>query len=173
VTCFVREFSIGETKTNADGVREAQILTRVTAGTFIRTLAEDLASRTGSLAHLVELRRLASGPLSLERASKLESLVTSVSEGKPWAELDSFLPFHRALDGILPRFDISEPTAHKIFSGEVRTLAELVLPADIVDESIALYTHQRMVAIVRDADSATGTPRRIERGFPLRFADPI
>lgn len=41
-----------------------------TAGTYIRTLAEDFAKSRGSVAHLVELHRIASGNFSVENASK-------------------------------------------------------------------------------------------------------
>ena len=48
-----------------------------------------------------------------------------------------------------------------------RTLREMGIA------SVALYSQGHLVAIVREADPAAGTPRSIERGFPLRFADPI
>ncbi len=171
VTCFIRECSIEETVDAPAGVRTARIRTRVTAGTFIRTFAEDLAIRAGSLGHLTALRRSASGPLMLNRAKTLDELVSVSSAGGIWSNLDSFIPFHRALDGILPRFEITEGTARKIFSGEVRTLADLTLPESLREESIALYNHGRMVAIVRDGNPQDGTVRRIERGFPLRSTD--
>lgn len=43
-------------------------------GTYIRTLAEDIASSLGSCAHLVKLRRTKSGALSLQDAISFEEL---------------------------------------------------------------------------------------------------
>jgi tRNA pseudouridine55 synthase len=163
VSCKVREFSVVSA---ASGVSSARIRTRVTAGTYIRTLAEDFASRMGSLAHLTSLRRLASGVLTLEKALPLDQIVSSFSEGKNGNELGCFIPFHHSLSGILPRMEVDLATAKRIFSGETRTLAELPL---IHAGSVALYCQNHLVAIVRDAEGAT--PRSIERAFPLRFAD--
>lgn len=47
---------------------------QVSKGTYIRTLAEDLGRDLGCGAHLAGLRRLASGPLSVEGAITLEAL---------------------------------------------------------------------------------------------------
>jgi hypothetical protein len=60
--------------------------------------------------------------------------------------------------------------ATRIFSGEVKTLGELILTEV---GSIALYSRDHLVAIVREQDATLGTPRTIERGFPMRFGDPI
>ena len=43
-------------------------------GTYVRSLARDLARAAGSAAHLVALRRTAAGPFSVEGASTLEDL---------------------------------------------------------------------------------------------------
>lgn len=149
-------------------IASVRIKTTVTAGTFIRTLAEDFAVRAGSLAHLTSLRRLASGSLSLDAALSLDGLAAALAEGRAWSDLSCFIPFHRAVLGILPRMEIDLTTAEKIFAGEVRTLAQLTLSGP---GSIALYAKDRLVAIVRDAEPTLGTARTIERGFPLRFRD--
>ena len=46
------------------------------SGTYIRTLAADLGARLGCGAHLAALRRLASGPFSLEHARQVQALST-------------------------------------------------------------------------------------------------
>ncbi len=43
-------------------------------GTYVRTLAHDMGEQLGCGAHLVELRRLASGPFSLDSAITLDAL---------------------------------------------------------------------------------------------------
>jgi tRNA pseudouridine55 synthase len=169
----IRDFvieSAAEGAPPARGIALARVRATVSAGTFIRTLAEDLALRVGSLAHLTSLRRLASGRISLANAAPLGRLVETLEESGAWSDLPCFTPFHHAVLGILPRLEITVPVAERIFSGEVKTLAGL--PLDRAG-SIALYSRERLVAIVRDADPALGKPRMIERGFPLRFNDPV
>ncbi|TWJ19665.1 tRNA pseudouridine(55) synthase TruB [Geobacter argillaceus] len=47
-------------------------------GTYVRTLAADMGERLGCFAHLVELRRTASGPFAIGRAITLEMLEQAV-----------------------------------------------------------------------------------------------
>jgi tRNA pseudouridine55 synthase len=168
IACQVTEFSVGETRGTVNGVSSAQILARVTSGTFIRTLAEDFATRMESLAHLTALRRLASGVLKLEDALPLDAFATALGEDRSWSDLPAFIPFHRAILGILPRQELDDNTAKRVFAGEVRTIEGLALTGK---GSIALYCQDHLVAIVRDGDAELGTRRSIERAFTLRFQD--
>jgi tRNA pseudouridine55 synthase len=59
---------------------------RCSKGTYIRTLAESIGETLGCGAHLVGLRRTASGPLTLEGAITLEEL-----EARPESERESGL----------------------------------------------------------------------------------
>ncbi|MBZ0271937.1 tRNA pseudouridine(55) synthase TruB [bacterium] len=47
-------------------------------GTYIRSLADDIARALGGLAHLAELRRTASGPFTLNRAITLDDLAGEI-----------------------------------------------------------------------------------------------
>jgi len=70
----VREFvRLSELSHNVDG---ADLRARVvcSAGTYIRTLAEDLGARLGIGAHLAELRRTRAGQFRIEAAASLEDL---------------------------------------------------------------------------------------------------
>jgi tRNA pseudouridine55 synthase len=49
-------------------------------GTYVRVLLSDLARRLGTVGHLVELRRLASGSHSVEDALTLEELTDKVAQ---------------------------------------------------------------------------------------------
>jgi tRNA pseudouridine55 synthase len=51
-------------------------------GTYVRVLLSDLAGRVGTVGHLVELRRLASGSHSVEDALTIEALSVAVDEGR-------------------------------------------------------------------------------------------
>ena len=57
------------------------------AGTYIRTLAEDIGRRLGTGAHLAELRRTRAGKFDLSKAVTIEQLENTVREDK----LDDYL----------------------------------------------------------------------------------
>ncbi len=62
-------------------------------GTYIRSLADDLGRKLGTVGHLAELRRLSCGPFRLEEAISLQSIVD-----KPEAALrDGYQNFVRLL----------------------------------------------------------------------------
>ena len=68
-------------ETNQAGrVVTANLSVRCSKGTYIRTLAEDIAVAVGSVAHLVALRRTRVGDVSLEGCKTLEQLVTGVGK---------------------------------------------------------------------------------------------
>lgn len=84
-------------------------------GTYVRTLAEDLALKLGSLAHLRELRRTASGKFSCEYATSLEQLRTLESN---LAALDNLLlPLDAGLSH-LGRVDLDERQLGAICHGQ-------------------------------------------------------
>lgn len=64
----------GEWEPNEDGVVDLSARVVCSAGTYIRTLAEDLGKRLGIGAHLAELRRTRAGRFSIENALTLELL---------------------------------------------------------------------------------------------------
>lgn len=51
-------------------------------GTYVRTLADDIARALGGRAHLIELRRLANGSLDVADALTIEQLETLAEEGR-------------------------------------------------------------------------------------------
>jgi tRNA pseudouridine55 synthase len=83
-------------------------------GTYIRTLAEDIAAAVGSCAHLAALRRTVAGPFALERAVTLDAL-----DAMELAERDALLlPADAALSGI-ERIDVDAATALALVHGRV------------------------------------------------------
>ena len=52
------------------------------AGTYIRTLAEDIGKKLGTGAHLAELRRTRAGKFDLSKAVTLEKLEEIVAENR-------------------------------------------------------------------------------------------
>jgi tRNA pseudouridine55 synthase len=65
--------------------REPDVDVTITCGggTYIRALARDLGRLTGSAAHLVALRRTASGPFSVREAMDLEAIRAAATPPRP------------------------------------------------------------------------------------------
>ena len=66
---------------NPDGTTDIRIGVACSAGTYVRTLAEDVGKRLGVGAHVVELRRTRAGNFDLKRAMTLEQLEESMRQG--------------------------------------------------------------------------------------------
>jgi tRNA pseudouridine55 synthase len=81
-------------------------------GTYVRTLAEDLAAALGSCAHLAALRRTATGPFRLEGATTLEALEALDSAGRDAL----LLPVHAPLAD-MPRLVVDAPAARALSQG--------------------------------------------------------
>ncbi len=77
----LQELVWSDIDTNQAGrVVTANLSVRCSKGTYIRTLAEDIAVAVGSLGHLVALRRTRVGDVSLEGCMTLEELVNGVAQ---------------------------------------------------------------------------------------------
>lgn len=87
-----------------------RIRVRCSAGTYIRTLAEDIARAVGSAAHLEELRRTASGRFTIAEAVGLDALET---HDKPTSFL---LPIRTAIAS-LPEFVLVGDRVEKTKNG--------------------------------------------------------
>ena len=61
---------------------EAHLLTRCSAGTYLRSIAYELGQALGCGAHLSALRRLRAGDFSIEQARTLEELESLTAEGR-------------------------------------------------------------------------------------------
>src|SRR3546814_5942610 len=80
----------------------------------MRSLARDLGGATGTVAHIVELRRLTVGPFTEADAISLDSLETM---GHSPAALEQVLPVETALDDI-PALALSETEANRLRCGQ-------------------------------------------------------
>jgi tRNA pseudouridine55 synthase len=68
-------------KENDDGTQDLRVRVVCSAGTYIRTLAEDLGKKLGTGAHLAELRRTRAGKFKIDDAKTLEQLSELVESG--------------------------------------------------------------------------------------------
>jgi tRNA pseudouridine55 synthase len=81
-------------KDNLDGTFDFHVRVSCSAGTYVRTLAEDFGKRIGVGAHLAELRRTRVGDFELKQAVTLEQLKTNLAEeslGKILIPMDAAL----------------------------------------------------------------------------------
>jgi tRNA pseudouridine55 synthase len=79
-----------------DSISTAKIFVRCSAGTYIRTLAEDIGRKLGVGAHVAELRRISAGRFHVNNSVKLPDLKKA---GNP----DEFLlPVETAVESLAP-----------------------------------------------------------------------
>ena len=83
-------------------------------GTYIRALARDLAAALGTLGHIVELRRLATGRFDESRAISLER---AVALGHSLAASGHLMPIETALDDI-PALAVTADEAARLRHGQ-------------------------------------------------------
>lgn len=74
---------VGQHRADAAGVQEAKVRIACGGGTYIRSLARDLARFAGSAAHLTQLRRTRSGPFRVEDALTMDDLVAGRGRVRP------------------------------------------------------------------------------------------
>jgi len=87
---------------------------RVSKGTYIRTLAEDIGRALGCGAHISALRRLATGPFTSDGMQDFASLETLADQAEREAVL---LPVDVLVDH-LPRLDVDTEAAGRLTHGQ-------------------------------------------------------
>jgi tRNA pseudouridine55 synthase len=132
---------------------EARLSARVSKGTYIRSLARDIARALGTVGHVTMLRRLKAGPFTLDRAISLDKLDQFASERR-LEEL--LLPLTAGLDDI-PALLVTPGQARLLRNGQ--KLAGIAAKPGLhlaTDGSVP-------VALVE----ASGAELRVVRGFNL------
>jgi tRNA pseudouridine55 synthase len=99
---------------NADSVT---LVAHVSKGTYIRSLARDIARALGTVGHVTMLRRLRGGPFGLEQAISLDKLN---EVGKGAALENVLLPLEAGLVDI-PALDLGPEQASMVRQGRVLT----------------------------------------------------
>ncbi len=84
-----REITIYELKLLSYENNEITFISKVSKGTYIRTLGEDIAEKLGTVGHLTKLTRLSIGPYSLDQAKKSKDV--SESDLIPTLKMLSFM----------------------------------------------------------------------------------
>src|SRR5690348_2700939 len=109
---------------------QAFFTARVSAGTYVRSLAHDFGQRLGIGAHVAELRRTASGEFTLDKAITLDRLQTmkeqAGSEGADFEARVAEVSLHpRQILPELPSVTVNNETAGLIANGRAINLADL------------------------------------------------
>lgn len=106
-------------------IQEFSLKVLCSAGTYIRTLAEDIGRKIGIGAHLAALRRTKAGKFDLSQAVTLENLEKIVAEDK----LDEFLVSMNEAVSHLPEMKLDEIELNRIKNGMKIDAREKFQPA--------------------------------------------
>ena len=101
----------------AEGLSEITLIAHVSKGTYIRSLARDIALALGTVGHVTVLRRLRAGPFALDSAISLDKLN---EVGKGAALENILLPLEAGLVDI-PALILSPEQASMVHQGRVLT----------------------------------------------------
>ena len=100
-----------------EGLQEITLTAHVSKGTYIRSLARDIAHAVGTVGHVTMLRRTKAGPFDLSHAISLDKLNAF---GQGAAQSEVFLPLEAGLVDI-PALNLSPEAAGAIRQGRVWT----------------------------------------------------
>jgi len=109
-----RQVTIGELRVVSAVADEVTLVAAVSKGTYIRSLARDLARSLNTVGHVIMLRRTRAGPFSLEQAISLDFLQTAAKA----RQLDgAVVPLQAALDDI-PALPVTPEQAQLLRHGQ-------------------------------------------------------
>lgn len=129
------------------------LLAKVSKGTYIRSLARDIARALGTVGHVAMLRRVKAGPFTLESAISLDKL-NELGKGAPLEDI--ILPLEAGLDDI-PALNLSPDEAGAVRQG--RRLSGLPQP----DGTYWGREGDKPLALME----VTGGEAKVLRGFNL------
>jgi tRNA pseudouridine55 synthase len=132
--------------------------TRVSKGTYIRTLAEGIGERLGCGAHLVALRRIAVGRLTLERAFAPEAL----ERLEPEARIATVGAVDMLLSG-LPPVALVDSLADRFIQGQ-RLVLDNVSRAPLANAPagpVRVYRGDRLLGTALFAPPGLLAPQRV------------
>jgi tRNA pseudouridine55 synthase len=123
-------------------------------GTYIRTLAEDIAKSLNCGAHLTKLRRTSVGPFGIDGAVTLEQLGSAGADDG--ANDNLLLPLDSALNH-LPAVELSADLAQQVTHG-----ISVNVESSAAKGMVRIYEHgQRFLGVGEIIDNGLVAPRRI------------
>jgi tRNA pseudouridine55 synthase len=107
----------GNDESEIETCESITLTAHVSKGTYIRSLARDIAHALGTVGHVSMLRRTKAGPFSLDQAISLDKLNAF---GQGAGQDDIILPMEAGLDDI-PALNLSPEQARAVQQGRVLT----------------------------------------------------
>jgi tRNA pseudouridine55 synthase len=98
-----------------EAIQEITLTAHVSKGTYIRSLARDIAQALGTVGHVTMLRRTRAGPFALEQAISLDNLAEA-AKGRTLEDI--LLPLRAGLDDI-PALSLTPDQAGLLRQGRV------------------------------------------------------
>ncbi|MHB1247497.1 MAG: tRNA pseudouridine(55) synthase TruB [Sulfuriferula sp.] len=132
---------------------QATIDVRCSAGTYIRTLAEDIGKILGCGAHLIALTRTASGGFRLDQAISLVTLENTDMNAR-----DKLLLPADGLVTYLPRIELDDAESIALLNGQRQTLAAYTQLSGLVR---AYDRQQHFLGLVELQASGLAVARRL------------
>ena len=111
----------------------ASFVAKVSKGTYIRTLAHDIAHTLGTVGVVTRLHRIQDGPFEIENAVFLEGNL-------------KILPLESVL-GNLPKLEVSEKMAERIIHGQ-RIKDENLIKGLPLNTPIVIWNQEKVIAIM-------------------------
>lgn len=115
VRVFIEEFAVHGMEGS-----DAEFTLRISAGGYVRAMAQEIGVRLGCGAHLARLRRTAAGPFTLSQALTLDQICCEAAAGS----LERRLPHPRTLLPDLPAATADLWTAGRLRNGNPVNLPE-------------------------------------------------
>ena len=112
-----RQVTVHDLRIDAFGDGNVTLIAHVSKGTYIRSLARDVARAVGTVGHVTLLRRLRAGPFGLDQAISLDKL-NEIGKGAPLENV--LLPLEAGLVDI-PALDLGPEQASMVRQGRVLT----------------------------------------------------
>jgi tRNA pseudouridine55 synthase len=109
-----RRVTVHSLRVSAEELDEATLEATVSKGTYIRSLARDIARALGTVGHVSYLRRTRAGPFGLDRAVSLDFL-TEIAKARQLTR--AVLPLQAALDDI-PALPVTPDQAQLLRHGQ-------------------------------------------------------
>ena len=132
---------------------EVTLTAHVSKGTYVRSLARDIARALGTVGHVTYLRRIKAGPFTEDQAISLD-ILNEIGRGAPLN--DHLLPLEAGLDDI-PALNLSQTDAQAVRQGRVLSG---------MPQSSGLYCAMLDTVPVALVELEDGTAR-VVRGFNL------
>ncbi|MGN3975115.1 tRNA pseudouridine(55) synthase TruB [Tsuneonella sp. SYSU-LHT278] len=129
------------------------LVAAVSKGTYIRSLARDIAHALGTVGHVTYLRRTKAGPFREDQAISLD-LLNEIGKGAPLE--DHLLPLEAGLDGI-PAHALDRTSAQAARQGRV-------VSGNALPDGLFLATADGVPVALMESDGATA---KVVRGFNL------